>query len=208
MSMVTSALKRPITVIVITMSLLIFAVISAINIPIDIFPKLNLPTIYVIESYGGMSPQQMEGFFATGLQNQFLYVDGVKNISSKSIQGLTIVKISFYESTNMAEASAEVALQVNRAQSFFPPGALPPQVIRYDASSLPVGELVMDIKSERLKDIYDLAATRIRPMFSTIPGLSAPPPFGSNARSIIFSLDPAKLRGFDLTPDQVVSALA
>jgi multidrug efflux pump subunit AcrB len=183
-------------------------VLSAINIPIDIFPKLNLPTIYVIESYGGMSAQQMEGFFATGLQNQFLYVDGVKNISSKSIQGLTIVKISFYESTNMAEASAQVALQVNRAQSFFPPGALPPQVIRYDASSLPVGQLVFDSKSESLKDIYDLAATRIRPMFSTIPGLSAPPPFGSNARTIVFSIDPNKLRSFDLTPDQVVDALA
>ncbi len=206
--MVTSALKRPVTVIVITMSLLIFAVLSAINIPIDIFPKLNLPTIYVIESYGGMSPQQMEGFFATRLQDQFLYVDGIKNISSKSIQGLTIVKISFYESTNMAEASAEVALQVNRAQSFFPPGALPPQVIRYDASSLPVGELVLDSKNESLKDIYDLAATRIRPMFSTIPGLSAPPPFGSNARSIIFSIDPDKLRSYDLTPDEVVDALA
>ena len=206
--MVTSALKRPITVLVVTMSLLIFAVLSATNIPIDIFPKLNLPTIYVIESYGGMSPQQMEGFFATGLQNQFLYVDGIKNISSKNIQGLTIVKISFYESTNMAEASAEVALQVNRAQSFFPPGALPPQVIRYDASSLPVGELVFDSKNESLKDIYDLAATRIRPMFSTIPGLSAPPPFGSNARTIVFSIDPNKLRSYDLTPDEVVDALA
>src|SRR6202012_1919801 len=208
MSMVTSALQRPITVVVITLSLLIFAVISAINIPIDIFPKLNLPTIYVIESYGGMSAQQMEGFFATGLQNQFLYVDGVKNISSKSIQGLTIVKISFYEATNMAEASAQVALQVNRAQSFFPPGALPPQVIRYDASSLPVGELVLDSKTEGLKDIYDLAATKIRPMFATIPGLSAPPPFGSNARSITLSIDPDKLRAYDLTPDQVVDALA
>ena len=208
MSIISSALKRPITIVVVTMSLLIFALLSAITIPIDIFPKLNLPTIYVIESYGGMSPQQMEGFFATGLQNQFLYVDGIKNISSKSIQGLTIIKISFYESTNMAEASAEVALQVNRAQTFFPPGALPPQVIRYDASSLPVGELVMDSKTESLKDIYDLAATRIRPMFSTIPGLSAPPPFGSNARSIIFSLDPNKLRSYDLTPDEVVSALA
>lgn len=208
MSMVTSALKKPITVLVITMSLLIFAVLSIFSIPIDIFPKLNLPTIYVIESYAGMSPQQMEGFFATGLQNQFLYVDGVKDISSKSIQGLTIVKISFYESTNMAEASAQVALQVNRSQGFFPPGALPPQVIRYDASSLPVGELVMDSKNESLKDIYDLAATRIRPMFATIPGLSAPPPFGSNARSITLSIDPDKLRAFDLTPDQVVDALA
>ncbi|WP_368045651.1 efflux RND transporter permease subunit [Mucilaginibacter sp. BT774] len=206
--MVTSALKRPITTIVITVSLLIFAVLRAMNIPIDIFPKLNLPTIYVIESYGGMSAQQMEGFFATGLQNQFLYVDGVKNISSKSIQGLTIIKISFYETTNMAEASAQVALQVSRAQGFFPPGALPPQVIRYDASSLPVGELVLDSKSESLKDIYDLAATRIRPMFSTIPGLSAPPPFGSNARTIVFSVDPDKLRSFNLTPDEVVEALA
>src|SRR6201996_6112843 len=208
MSMVTSALKRPITVIVVTLSLLIFAVLSAINIPIDIFPKLNLPTIYVIESYGGMSPQQMEGFFSTRLADQFLYVDGVKNISSKNIQGLTIIKLSFYESTNMAEASAEVALQVNRAQSFFPPGALPPQGIRYDASSLPVGELVMDSKTESLKDIYALAATKIRPMFATIPGLSAPPPFGSNARSIILSVDPNKLRSYNLTPDEVVEALS
>lgn len=208
MSMVTSALKRPITTLVITMSLLIFAVLSAIKIPIDIFPQLNLPTIYVIESYGGMSAQQMEGFFSTRLQDQFLYVNGIKSISSKNIQGLTLIKLSFYESTNMAEASAQVALQVNRAQSFFPPGALPPQVVRFDASSLPVGELVLDSKSESLKDIYDMAATRIRPMFATIPGLSAPPPFGSNARSIILSVDPNKLRSFNLTPDEVVDALS
>jgi multidrug efflux pump subunit AcrB len=206
--MVTSALKRPITTVVITVSLLIFAVLSAINIPIDIFPQLNLPTIYVIESYGGMSPQQMEGFFSTRLQDQFLYVNGIKSISSKNIQGLTLIKLSFYESTNMAEASAQVALQVNRAQSFFPPGALPPQVVRFDASSLPVGQLVLDSKSESLKDIYDMAATRIRPMFSTIPGLSAPPPFGSNARSIILSVDPNKLRSYSLTPDEVVEALS
>src|SRR6195952_2690070 len=208
MSMVTSALKRPITVVVITMSLLIFAVLRAIKIPIDIFPQLNLPTMYVIESYGGMSPQQMEGFFATRLQDQFLYVNGIKNMESKNIQGLTLIKLSFYESTNMAEASAQVALQVNRAQSFFPPGALPPQVVRFDASSLPVGELVMDSKTESLKDIYDMAATRIRPMFATIPGLSAPPPFGSNSRSIILSVDPNKLRSFNLTPDEVVDALS
>jgi multidrug efflux pump subunit AcrB len=104
--MVTSALKRPITAIVITASLLIFAVLSAINIPIDIFPKLNLPTIYVIESYGGMSAQQMEGFFATRMADQFLYVNGVQSISTKNIQGLCLLKITFYESTNMAEASA------------------------------------------------------------------------------------------------------
>ncbi|HWD88333.1 MAG TPA: efflux RND transporter permease subunit [Mucilaginibacter sp.] len=206
--MVTSALKRPITAIVITASLLIFAVLSAINIPIDIFPKLNLPTIYVIESYGGMSAQQMEGFFATRMADQFLYVNGVQSISTKNIQGLCLLKITFYESTNMAEASAQVALQVNRVMSFFPPGALPPQVIRFDASSLPVGQLVFASPTRPLKDVYDLAATRIRPMFATIPGLSAPPPFGSNARSITISVDPDKLRSYDLTPDEVVGALS
>jgi multidrug efflux pump subunit AcrB len=208
MSMVSSALKRPITVVVITISLMIFAVLSAINIPIDIFPQLNLPTIYVIESYGGMSPQQMEGFFSTRLQDQFLYVNGIKNISTKNIQGLTMLKISFYESTNMAEAQAQVALQVNRAMKFFPPGALPPQVVRYDASSLPVGQLVLSAPGRSLKEIYDMAATRIRPMFASVPGLSAPPPFGANSRSITVNVDPAKLRSYDLTPDQVVEALA
>src|ERR1700688_2513167 len=142
MSMVTSALKRPITTVVITGSLIIFAVLSAINIPIDIFPKLNLPTIYVIEQYGGMSAQQMEGFFATRMQDQFLYVNGIKTVESRNIQGLSLIRLTFYENTDMAEASAQVALQVNRTMAFFPPGALPPQVIRFDASSLPVGTLV------------------------------------------------------------------
>lgn len=208
MSMVTSALKRPITTVVVTLSLLIFAVLSAINIPIDIFPKLNLPTIYVIESYGGMSPQQMEGFFSTRLQDQFLYVNGIKSITSKNIQGLTMVKLSFYESTDMAEAQAQVALQVSRVMSFFPPGALPPQVVRFDASSLPVGQLVLSAPNRSLKDIYDMAATKVRPMFATVPGLSAPPPFGSNARSITLNVDPNKLRSYGLTPDEVVGALA
>jgi len=150
----------------------------------------------------------MEGFFSTRLQDQFLYVNGVKTITSKNIQGLTMLKLSFYENVNMAEAQAQVALQVNRAMKFFPPGALPPQVVRYDASSLPVGQLVLSAPGRSLKEIYDLAATRIRPMFASVPGLSAPPPFGANSRSITVSVDPNKMRSYDLTPDQVVEALA
>ncbi len=205
--MVRAALRRPITVLVLFTGLLLFSIMSLRTIPIDIFPKLNLPTIYVIESYGGMSPQQMEGFFATRLQDQFLYVNGVKNMESKNIQGLTLIKLSFYEGTDMAEASAQVALQVNRASKFFPPGALPPQVIRFDASSLPVGQLVFSSPTKSLKEIYDLAVTRVRPMFSTVSGLSAPPPFGANSRSVVVSVDPEKLRRFNISPDQVVEAV-
>jgi multidrug efflux pump subunit AcrB len=205
--MVRTALKRPITILVLFTGLLLFAFMAIRKVPIDIFPRLNLPTIYVIESYGGMSPQQMEGFFATRLQDQFLYVNGIKNMESKNIQGLTLIKLSFYESTDMAEASAQVALQVNRASKFFPPGALPPQVIRFDASSLAVGQLVFESKEKSLKDIYDLVATRIRPMFSTVAGLSAPPPFGANSRSIVVNIDPEKLRRFNISPDQVVESI-
>ncbi|MDH7460201.1 efflux RND transporter permease subunit [Chitinophagaceae bacterium 26-R-25] len=206
--MVKMALKKPITILVLFIGLLLFSVLAVRTIPIDIFPKLNSPTIYVIEQYGGMSAKQMEGFFATRMQDQFLYINGVKNIESKSIQGLSLVKLSFYEGTDMAEASAQVALQVSRTQAFFPPGALPPQVIRFDASSLPVGELVFSSKTRSLKEIFDLALTRVRPMFATVPGMSSAPPFGSNARTVVINVDPQKLRTVNMSPDEVVEAIA
>lgn len=187
--------------------LLLFSVMSIRTIPIDIFPSLNLPVVYVIQQYGGMTAKQMEGFFSTKMQDNFLYIDGVSSIESKNIQGLTLIKLNFYEGTDMAEAQAEVAIQVNRCMAFFPPGALPPEVVRFDASSLPVGELVFSSKTRTLNDIFDMAGVLVRPLFGKVPGLSAPPPFGSNARSVILKVDPVKLREYNLSPEQVVEAL-
>jgi multidrug efflux pump subunit AcrB len=206
--LVRFALNRPITVLVICFGLLIFSIIGVMKMPIDIFPKLNMPTIYVVEPYAGMSPEQMEGFFSTGLQDVFLYVNGIKTIESKNIQGLTFMKLTFYENTDMAEASSEVSTFVNRALKFFPEGALPPLVVRFDASSLPVGELVFSSPTKSLDQIYDLAMTRTRPMFATVPGLSAPPAMGGTARSVIISVDPEKLRSQNINPDEVVQAIA
>lgn len=206
--MLNLSLKRPIAVLVFVTGLVVFSIMAATKIPVDIFPKLNSPVIYVIEPYGGMSPAQMEGFFATRMQDQFLYIGGIKEISSKSVQGLTIVKLSFYEGSDMAQAAAEVAIQVNRAMKFFPPGALPPQVVRYDASSVPIGDLVFSSKTRPLKEIHELAVTRVRPLFSTVPGLTAPPPIGTNARTVVINLDPQKVRSLNLSPDEVVEALA
>jgi multidrug efflux pump subunit AcrB len=206
--MVRSALQRPITILVLFMGLLLFSVMALRTIPIDIFPKLNSPTIYVIEQYGGMSAKQMEGFFSTRMQDQFLYVNGIKNIESKNIQGLSLVKLSFYENVDMAEATAQVALQSNRMLAFFPPGSLPPTVIRFDASSLPVGELVFSSQTKSLKDMFDLALTRVRPLFATVPGLSAAPAFGSNARTVVINVDPQKLSTYNVSADEVVDAIA
>jgi multidrug efflux pump subunit AcrB len=206
--MVRTALKRPITILVLFTGLLLFSIMAIRTISIDIFPNLNLPVIYVIQQYGGMTAKQMEGFFSTKMQDNFLYIDGVSNIESKNIQGLTLIKLSFYEGTNMAEAAAEVAIQVNRCMAFFPPGSLPPEVVRFDASSLPVGELVFTSKTRSLNDVFDMAAVMVRPLFGKVPGLSAPPPFGSNARSVIIKVDPEKLREYNLSPEAVVQALA
>ncbi len=208
MSLVSASLKRPVTILVIVSAVFFSSFLAIKTIPIDIFPKLNMPAIYVIEPYGGMTPQQMEGFFSTRLQDQFLYVNGIKNITSKNIQGISILKLTFFESTDMAEASAQVALQLNRAMTFFPPGALPPQVIRFDASSLPVGTLVFSSPNRKLEEINDFAATRIRPLFATVPGLSAPPPVGANIRTVVVNIDPVRLHSFNLTPDEVVASIA
>lgn len=208
MSLLSTSLKRPISSLVLIGGVVIFSILSATRIPIDIFPRLNSPVIYVIEPYGGMSPAQMEGFFATRMQDQFLYISGIKEIQSKSVQGLTIVKLAFYEGSDMAQAAAEVAIQVNRAMKFFPPGALPPQVVRYDASSVPIGDLVFSSKTRPLKEIHELAVTRIRPLFSTISGLTAPPPIGTNSRTVVINLDPYKIRSLNVSPDEVVEALA
>ena len=205
--MVRTALKRPITIMVLFFGLLLFSVMAIRTISIDIFPNLNLPVIYVIQQYGGMTAKQMEGFFSTKMQDNFLYIDGVSNIESKNIQGLTLIKLSFYEGTDMAEAAAEVAIQVGRCMAFFPPGSLPPEVVRFDASSLPVGELVFSSKTRSLNDVFDMAAVLVRPLFGKVPGLSAPPPFGSNARSVIIKVDPLKMREYNLSPEAVVAAL-
>ena len=115
---------------------------------IDIFPPFDLPQIYVIQNFNGMSPAQMEGLIVNQFELNFQYVDGVKNVESKSIQQIALIKLSFYPGTDMAQAMAEVVGQANRAQAFMPPGVLPPQIMRMDAGSLPVGYLVLTSQTE------------------------------------------------------------
>ena len=206
-NLLSTALSRPIAIVVAIIGLLIFSLLALFNIPIDIFPKLNLPTIYIAQPYGGMTPQQMEGFIATRYQNQMLYVSGIKNIEVKNIQGLCLVKCTFYENVDMAQAAGEVAYQVSRVMSYMPPGTVPPTVVRFDASSLPIGQLVFSSKKATMNEMQDLASTKIRPLFSQIPGASAPPPFGGNERTVVVRVDPERMKSYELTPDEIVLAV-
>ncbi len=208
MNLIISALRKPITVLVAVIAIAFFSYIAIGNSKIDIFPKLGLPTVYVAQPYGGLSPEQMEGFVTSYYEYHFLYITGVKYVDSKSIQGAALIKIEFNEGTDMAQAMAEVVGYVNRSRAFMPPGTVPPFITRFDAGSVPVGQLVFSSETKTLGEISDLALFRVRPMFSTLPGVSAPPPFGGNNKTVIVNVDPDRIRNYQLTPEQVMQSLA
>ncbi len=205
--MIKGALQKPITILVIVAGLFFFGINAVRTIKIDIFPDLNLPVIYISHPYGGYTPDQMEAYFGKQYVNLLLFVSGVKSIETKNIQGLTLIKVTFYEGTNMAQAAAEVTGYTNRAQAGFPQGSQPPFILRFDASTLPVGQLVLSSPTRSNNELLDYALIYVRSSFTSVPGLVAPAPFGGNQRTVVIKVDPELLRAHNLTPDQIVQAL-
>jgi multidrug efflux pump subunit AcrB len=207
MWLIRLALRRPITIMVIVVAIALSSILAVMRTRIDIFPTLDLPVIYVAQPYGGMSPQQMEGFLSYYYEYHFLYINGIESVEAKSIQSTALLRLSFHPGTNMSEALAQTVSYVNRARAFMPPGTVSPFVIRFDAGTLPVGYLVFSSPSRTLSELQDLALNRVRPVFATLPGVSSPPPFGGNQRTIVINVDPQKLHAYGLSPDNVVQAL-
>src|SRR6266849_2047303 len=207
MWLVRLALRRPITIMVIVAAIALSSILAVLRTRIDIFPTLDLPVIYVAQPYGGMSPAQMEGYLTYYYEYHFLYINGIESVEAKSIQGVALLRLSFHACTNMSEALAQTVSYVNRARAFMPPGTVSPFVIRFDAGTLPVGYLVFSSPSRTLSEIQDLALNRVRPVFATLEGVSSPPPFGGNQRTIVINVDPQKLHAYGLSPDNVVQAL-
>ena len=207
MNLIRFALRKPISIIVMVAGLLFFGIGAVRTIKIDIFPAMNLPVIYLSHPFGGYTPSQMEAYFSKSYVNIFLYVNGLKGIETKNLQGLTLMKFTFYPGTNMAQAQAELSAFGNRVQAVFPPGSQPPFIIRFDASTLPIGQLVISSPTRSNNELLDLANTYVRSSFTSIPGLVAPAPFGGNVRTIVIKADPELLRSHNLTPDQLVEAI-
>src|SRR5208283_3517902 len=189
MNLAQAALRRPLTVVVAVIAVALGSVLALRQMPRDIFPTLGIPTIYVAQPYGGMDPAQMESFLTYFYEYHFLYITGIEHVESKSIQGAAILKLQFHPGTDMSQAMSETVAYVNRARAFMPPGTVPPFVMRFDAGSVPVGQLVFSSDTRSLGEIADLALFRVRPMFSTLPGVSAPPPFGGNQKTVVVTVD-------------------
>ena len=207
MNLVQGALRRPFTVIVAVVAVALGSALAVRQMPRDIFPTLGIPTIYVAQPYGGMDPAQMEGYLTYYYEYHFLYITGIEHVESKSIQGASIIKLQFYPGTDMSQAMSETVAYVNRARAFMPPGTVPPFIMRFDAGSVPVGNLVFSSETRSVGEMQDAALNLVRPLFATLPGVSAPPPFGGSARSIVINVKPDRLRSYNMSPDEIVGAI-
>jgi len=206
--MVSTALRRPFTILVAILGVLLTSLFALREMDKDVFPSLGVPTIYVAQPYGGMDPAQMEGFLTYYYEYHFLYITGLEHVESKSIQGAAVIKLQFYPTTDMSQAMAETVAYVNRARAFMPPGTVPPFITRFDAGSVPVGNLVFTSETKTVGQIQDLALNTVRPLFATLPGVSAPPPFGGSARTIVITANPERMQANSVSADDIVAAVA
>jgi multidrug efflux pump subunit AcrB len=208
MWLVLRALRRPLTVVVAAIAVLLSASSAIRRAPVDIFPELGIPVIYVVQPYGGMSPAQMEGQVVGYYEYHFLYIAGIEHIESESIQGMAMLKLYFHPGTDIAQSMAQVTAMAFRATSFMPPGTVPPFIVRYDAGSIPAAQLVFSSDTRGDAEIQDQALYKVRPLLATLPGVSAPPPSGGKVRTITVYADPEKMRSYHVSPDDVARAIA
>jgi multidrug efflux pump subunit AcrB len=225
MNLIRFALRRPWTIVVLSFAIALGSFLAVgrstfeqmgwkypeglpRGMDVDIFPSLDLPIIYVCQPYGGMDPAQMEGFLTNYYEYHFLYISGIHHVESKNVQGTALMKLYFHPGTDMAQAMAETINYVNRSQAFMPPGTVSPFVMRFDTGSVPVGYLVMSSATRSIAEIQDIALFKVRPMFSSLPGVSAPPPFGGSARTAVITADPRRLRSYGMSPEEVITAVS
>src|SRR5919202_5096172 len=137
MFLVLKALRRPITALVAVLAIILSASLAIRRAPVDIFPDLSVPVIYVVQPYGGVLPAPMEGQIVGYYEYHFLYIAGIEHIESYSIQGMAMLKLYFHPGTDIAQSMAQVTAMTFRATAFMPPGTLPAFIVRYDAGSIP-----------------------------------------------------------------------
>ncbi len=209
MWLVKLALRRPLTVAVMALLMLVLGLLSFFQMNVDIFPAIKLPVVMVVWNYPGLSAVQMERRMVWISERAYsTTVNDIDHIESQSINGLGILKVYFHAGADLGSAIAQINAVSETILTILPRGTQPPQIISYDASNLPVAQLNMSsdrISEQRLFD-YGLNFARIQ--LFTIPGFSTPAPLGGVQRAVMVNLDPLRLYALGLSPDDVGQALA
>ena len=201
------AIRTPYLIIVACLIILVLGVSSVARMPVDMFPSMNVPVVIVATFYSGMPPEQVEGNITYHLERFFTLASGIDHIESRSLSGVSIIRVYFQPDTNADTDAATIANLAVSDMKDLPPGTLPPVVLKSDASSLPVCLVTMNGGGMSDGALKDIAQNFVRNQLASVPGASIPQPFGGPWRQIQFYVDPYKLEARQLSPMDVVRAL-
>jgi multidrug efflux pump subunit AcrB len=198
------SMRNPFFIIVCCLIVAIVGTVTLVRMPVDLFPPINIPVVVVATFYSGMPPQQIETNITNPFERFFTLAGGVDHIESRSLPGVSLIKVYFQAGTN---ADADLSTISNLAMADLrrlPPGTLPPVVLKFDASSLPVCLITLKGQGLNETELHDLGQYNVRNQIANVPGASVPQPFGGRYRQIMVYVDPLKLQAHQLSPMDVV----
>jgi multidrug efflux pump subunit AcrB len=201
------AIRTPYLIIVVCLMIMVLGVSSVARMPVDMFPSMNVPVVVVATFYSGMPPEQIEGNITYHLERFFTLASGIDHIESRSLNGVSIIRIYFQPDTNADTDAATIANLAVSDMKDLPPGTFPPVVLKSDASSLPVCLVTMNGDGMTDGALKDVAQNFVRNQLASVPGASIPQPFGGPWRQIQFYVDPYKLEARQLSPMDVVRSM-
>jgi multidrug efflux pump subunit AcrB len=209
MWIVRLALRRPYTFVVASMLVFILGIYMILAvIPTDIFPDVNIPVISIAFNYTGMSPHDMEGRIVTPFERILTTtVNDISRIDSQSLFGIGVIKVYFQPGASIENANAQITAISQTAVRILPPGAQPPLIIEYNASSVPVLQLALSSDTIPEAKLFDLAFQQVRPHLITIPGVQIPYPYGGKIRQVLVDLNPDQLYAYGISPQDVSTAI-
>src|SRR5947208_5897097 len=201
------AIKTPYLIVVICLMIAVVGITSIARMPIDMFPSMNIPVVGVATFYSGRPPEQIEPDITGRFECFFTLGSGIEHIESRSLHGVSVIKVYFQPGTNPDSAVTTISNLAMAQLRRLPPGTLPPVVLKFDASSLPV--CLVTFKGEGLNEtkLRDLAQYTVRNQIASVPGASVPQPFGGRYRQIMVYADPYKLEAHQLSLMDVVRSV-
>ena len=209
MWIVKIALTRPYTFIVLAILILIVAPVVILQTPTDIFPNINIPVVSVAWQYTGLNPEELEGRLTTPYEKALtVLVDNVQHIESTTVAGQVVVKIYLQPGASLDTANAQVSAASEFQLRQLPPGILPPQIINFSASSVPILQLGLSGNGLSEQQLNDIGLNFVRPQLITIPGAVIPNVYGGKQRSIMILMNPKLLQAKGLSPTDVLNAMA
>src|ERR1051325_10409889 len=198
------AIRTPYLIVVVCLIITLVGIVSVVQMPVDLFPAMNIPVVAVATFYSGMPPEQVEGNITYHLERFFTLASGIEHMESRSLAGVSLIKVYFQPGTNPDSAVTTIASLAMAEISHLPPGTLPPFVLKLDASSLPV--CLVTLKGQGLSEtqLKDLAQNVLRNQLAGVTGASVPQPFGGRWRQMMLFVDPHKVAYRETSPMYLV----